>query len=214
VAADEIATRLGVPRARIHVVRLGAPRPPTASSQRREPVVLYVGSLFERRHIPEMIEGFAEAAATDTAARLVVVGEDRSQRGVNPTTLAAGRKIAHRVEWHPYLSDADLTRRYATARVFVFLSSYEGFGMTPLEAMAFGVPAVVLDTPVAREVYGDAACYVSAAPSEIGGVLRRFLRDDGLHADFVRRGRERVRAFSWTDAARAIGAQLEEAARR
>ena len=42
----------------------------------------------------------------------------------------------------------------------MFLSEYEGFGLTPLEAMARGVPAVVLDTAVAREAYGDGAIYV------------------------------------------------------
>ena len=51
-------------------------------------------------------------------------------------------------------------RLYARASVFAFLSEYEGFGLTPLEALAAGVPPVVLDTPVAREVYGDAAVFV------------------------------------------------------
>ena len=50
---------------------------------------------------------------------------------------------------------------YARASVFAFLSEYEGFGLTPLEALAAGVPPVVLDTPVAREVYGPAARYVA-----------------------------------------------------
>jgi glycosyltransferase involved in cell wall biosynthesis len=212
VGAGDIARTLDIPRERIHVVKLGAPRPPMATATGRGPIVLYVGSLFERRHIPDLIDGFAEAAATEARARLVVVGEDRSQGGLNPTTLAARRKIASRVEWLPYLSDDELSRRYATARVFAFLSTYEGFGLTPLEAMAFGVPVVVLDTPIAREVYGEAACYVRADSSEIGGALRRFLTDDALHADFVRRGLERVRAFSWTAAARAVRERLERVA--
>ena len=60
------------------------------------------------------------------------------------------------------------TRRCATstrrASVFAFLSEYEGFGLTPLEALAAGVPPVVLDTPIAREIYGPAARYVQRDP--------------------------------------------------
>ena len=49
------------------------------------------------------------------------------------------------------------------ARAFAFLSEYEGLGLTPLEALAAGVPPVLLDTPVARESCGDAALYVPTA---------------------------------------------------
>ncbi len=62
-------------------------------------------------------------------------------------------------------SDAELDIAYRQARVFVFLSDYEGFAMTPLEALAHGVPSVLLDTPVAREVYGDAARLVPPDPT-------------------------------------------------
>ena len=53
-----------------------------------------------------------------------------------------------------FVDDARLRALYAEASAFAFLSEYEGFGLTPLEALAAGVPPVVLDTPVAREVYG------------------------------------------------------------
>jgi glycosyltransferase involved in cell wall biosynthesis len=51
---------------------------------------------------------------------------------------------------------------YGRASVFAFLSEYEGFGLTPLDALAAGIPIVVLDTEVAREIYGPAAVYVRA----------------------------------------------------
>ena len=56
--------------------------------------------------------------------------------------------------------------------MFVFLSEYEGFGLTPLEALSAGVPIVVNDTPVAREVYGDAAWYVADATDVRGATAR------------------------------------------
>ena len=142
-----------------------------------------------------------------------MVGEDRSRAGLDPTALAARHGIAARVEWQPYVSENELSRRYREARAFAFLSAYEGFGLTPLEAMAFGVPPVVLDTPVAREVYGDAAVFVQSIPVEIAGALADVLTDDTLHSRLVERGLARVREFSWTTAAHAIRDHLERAAR-
>jgi alpha-1,3-rhamnosyl/mannosyltransferase len=49
---------------------------------------------------------------------------------------------------------------YRSACVFAYLSEYEGLGLTPLEALAVGIPPVLLDTPVAHESCGDAALYV------------------------------------------------------
>ncbi len=60
------------------------------------------------------------------------------------------------------MDDATLAQLYRDASVFAFLSEYEGFGLTPLEALVEGVPPVVLDTAVARETCGGAARYVGA----------------------------------------------------
>ena len=60
----------------------------------------------------------------------------------------------------PYVFDAELADLYGRARAFALLSEYEGFGHPPLEALGSGVPPVLLDTDVAREVCGDAALYV------------------------------------------------------
>ena len=66
---------------------------------------------------------------------------------------------------------------YRDARAFAFLSEYEGFGLTPLEAMAAGIPVVVLDTDVSREIYGPAAEYVAQPePGLIAAALERLRR--------------------------------------
>ncbi len=68
---------------------------------------------------------------------------------------------------------------YASARAFAFLSEYEGLGLTPLEALACGVPSVLLDTPIARESCGDAALYVPKGDiPATAAALERLLFDD------------------------------------
>src|SRR5207244_8894235 len=122
----------------------------------REPLVLFAGSIFNRRRLPTLIAAFAAATAARPEARLVIAGADRSYPALDLPGLAAEAGVAGRVEIKSYVTEAELEALYARAAVFVFLSEYEGFGLTPLEALSAGVPIVVLDTPIAREVYGDA----------------------------------------------------------
>ncbi len=89
--------------------------------------------------------------------RLEIVGDNRTSPRIDMDRLIAASGVSDRVHWRSYISDADLATLYATASAFVFLSDYEGFGLTPLEAMAAGIPIVVLDTEVSREIYGPAA---------------------------------------------------------
>jgi len=177
----EIQAHFGVPDRRLRVIPLGVNRfdtmPPPADRDRSTPLVLYAGSIFNRRHIPELIDGFASMARRHPDARLVVVGENRTCPWLDTGPLP-GRSPG-RITLTSYATDADLASLYARARAFAFLSAYEGFGLTPLEALACEVPIVVLDTPVAREVYGDAAIYVARPePALIDAALDRALFDE------------------------------------
>ena len=80
----------------------------------------------------------------------------------------APAEVQARVRFRSYVDEATLAELYRRASVFAFLSEYEGFGLTPLEALARGVPPIVLDTPIAREVYGRAARYVPMDLSDTG----------------------------------------------
>ncbi len=213
-SAGEIVRWLGVPHERVVVAPNGAPPlMAAADSPSRPPLVLYVGSLFNRRRIPELLEGFAASRGAAPEARLVLVGDNRTRPAIDPVERARTLGVADRVSWREYVSDDELTALYAQARVFVFLSDYEGFAMTPFEAIAHGVPPVLLDTPVAREIYGDAARLVAAAPDAIGAALLHLLQDEPARVSLAQAGRRRMKQFSWARTADLIRGALEEAAR-
>jgi glycosyltransferase involved in cell wall biosynthesis len=212
-SAREITHHLGVPRARLLVTPAGAPAGPAEiGTGRTGATVLYVGSLFNRRMIPALIAGFARAAADVPAARLVLVGDNRTKPSIDPRAVAAGLGVRDRVEWRDYVTDAELDALYASARAFAFLSTYEGFAMTPLEAIAHGVPPVLLDTDVAHEVYDDAAIFAQPDTTSIARALTTLLRDDDAHAALVRRGQALLGRYSWSRTAAAIQQALERAA--
>ena len=207
----EAVRHLGLDQSRVDVIYLGTTTlRATAPSQlrtvghdRREPLVLFVGSLFNRRHVPELIEGFAQLSARHDTARLEIVGDNRTTPAIDVDDLIARSGVADRIRARQYVSDAELSALYARASAFAFLSEYEGFGLTPLEAMAAGIPVVVLDTDVSREIYGPAAEYVAQPePGLIAAALERLLADGEERSRLIEAGAAQVGRYSWDECAR------------
>jgi glycosyltransferase involved in cell wall biosynthesis len=216
----EIVRWLHTPADRIVLAPPGVPDEPAGGEpDLREPasrrrVVLFVGSLFNRRRIADLVAGFAAAARRVPDARLVLVGDNRTSPRQDPLAIARGLGVGDRVEWHAWIDDTRLSAYYASARVFAFLSDYEGFGMTPFEAIAHGVPPVVLDTPHSREVYGDGARLVPRDAAAIGDALATLLTDDAAHRALLAAGRRQLARYSWERTASVLMDALKQAARR
>lgn len=200
----EITRLLGIPSSRIAVIYLGASSLHQVGTDEhsRSPLVLYVGSLFNRRHIPELIEGFQRLTTRIPEARLEIVGDNRTKPRIEPNQLIGASGISGTARWRSYIQDADLASLYGGASAFAFLSDYEGFGLTPLEAMAAGIPVVVLDTPVAREIYGPAAIYLERPePGLIADALERLLVRSDERARLIDAGMTQVQRYSWRECA-------------
>jgi glycosyltransferase involved in cell wall biosynthesis len=176
--------------------------------------VLYVGSLLNRRHVPALVRAFRTVADRLPDARLAIVGENRTFPFEDPERVARELGIAGRVDMRAYVPDAELAGLYARAAAFAFLSTYEGFGLTPVEAMAAGVPVVTADTPVAREIYGNAAIYVDPGDTAaVAAALVRVMLDEGERARLLEAGAAVVGGMSWTETARATLDAIEAAGR-
>ncbi|MGE5358986.1 MAG: glycosyltransferase family 4 protein [Bacteroidales bacterium] len=213
----EIVRFTGAQPSRVRVIYPGVSAaeqaaPNARDRQPRPPVVLYVGSIFNRRRVPDLIRAFAAAAGSAPAAMLEIVGDNRTHPREDLSALAASLGVGSRVRVRAYVDDDTLQALYEHASVFAFLSEYEGFGFTPLEALSHGVPAVVLDTPVAREIYDDAAMYVGSG--DIVGTavaLTRLLSDSAARATLLDAGARLLPRYSWTTAARETLGALEAA---
>jgi len=152
--------------------------------------------------IPRVYERIVRAGLPH---RLLVAGVREEDRASLECRLSA-YPWRSRVRVVPFLGvgqEKELAGVYAAASVFLDLSLHEGFGMQVIEAMACRTPVVTSNVSAPAEVAGDAA--VLADPFDVeslASALRRADEDEGLRADLIARGAERVRAFTWDRAAR------------
>jgi glycosyltransferase involved in cell wall biosynthesis len=208
----EIVEHLGVPERQVHVIPQGIDRPPihAPATAREDMRLLFVGSLLNRRHVPELIRAVQQLARTRPEVTLDLVGDDRSFPREDIGALISYLGLEGRVRWHRYVTDEQLRTLYAQARAFAFLSEYEGLGMTPLEALASGVPPILYDTPVARESCGDAAAYVPIGDrTALVAGLERVLFDAGVRRSILVAAPSTLARYEWPRAARETLALLE-----
>lgn len=210
----EIVERFGVPDARVVITPSFLASPAGASATAQEARVLFVGSIFNRRHVPDLIRALGRVARTRPGVSLDIVGDNRTYPHESLEDVIAAEGLQGRIRWHAYVEDAELSHLYERARGFAFLSEYEGLGLTPLEAMAAGVPPLVADIPVAHESCGDAALYVRPADVEAIAVgLDRLLFDEDVRARLLAAAPAALARYDWHRTAQRTLAVLEAAGR-
>lgn len=209
-SADEIARYTGVDRTRIVIAPNGTPAA-EPMPERRPPTVLYVGTLLGRRHVDALLDAFEIVRTAVPAARLELIGHDRAVPPVDPAARIARADGASAMRWRAYVDQPALDAAYAAARVLAFPSTYEGFALTPFEGIAHGAAAVLADTPVAREIYGDGAIYAAPSATGLAAAIVPLLTDDGAWRAVLTRGRDRLSRFSWAASAARVLEALDRA---
>jgi glycosyltransferase involved in cell wall biosynthesis len=208
---SEIQDLLGVPAGHIHVIPPGIARthgrPPGRVRHAR---ILFVGSVFNRRHVPDLVRAVARLARRRPGISLDIVGDNRTYPHEDLDRVITAEAAGGFVRWQRYVDDVRLDELYAEARAFAFLSEYEGLGLTPLEALARGVPPVLLDTPVAHESCLDAALYVQRGDIiQTAQALDRVLFDEDERARIRSASQAALAPYDWPRAARDTLALLE-----
>jgi glycosyltransferase involved in cell wall biosynthesis len=205
-----IVARLGVPESRVVVTPCAADRRPTSGDTDfavlgarlgiDRPYVLALSSGSPHKNLARLLRAFARL--TTDRLQLVIAGHEPT-RGESLRALADELRLGSSVRFTGYLSDHDLSLVRRHARVFVFPSLYEGFGIPVLEAMEAGVPVVASNVASLPEVVGDAGRLVDPrSVDDIAAGLREVVADEGLRQDLVQRGYQQLRRFSWESTAR------------
>jgi glycosyltransferase involved in cell wall biosynthesis len=170
-----------------------------------EPFVLSVSTLHPHKNLERLIRAYASRKRD---WRLIIAG----MRGFSAGALDAlivELGMRDSVELTGWIPREDLLQLYARARAFIYPSTFEGFGMPVLEAMAAGIPVACSDIPPLREVAGEAALFFDPLNEQaISGALERIVADAALRAKLEKAGPERARAFTWERAARETLAAL------
>jgi len=172
------------------------------------PFILYAGAVRPHKNVVRIIEAFSalkselqkeqNKAQQFPDLKLIIIGDDLSSHPRLRRTVVRGC-VQNDVRFLGFVPIDVLRIFYDTAKIFVFPSLYEGFGLPPLEAMAHGTPVVTSNTSSLPEVAGNAALLVNPENVfEIRRGLQRVLLDPALRAQMRQRGYEQAQRFSWT----------------
>ena len=160
--------------------------------------ILAVSSLDPRKNFKNLILSFGKINLKNY--KLVIVGSEN--KVFSNTEIKNLMKKIQNVEFTGYVSDKKLVKLYQEAKIFVYPSLYEGFGIPPLEAMASGTPVISSNVASLPEVCGDAAYYVNPYDvNDIAKGIETVLKDKKLQKELIQKGLERIKLYNWEKSA-------------
>lgn len=166
-----------------------------------QPYILYVGKHHPYKNIGTLLQAYNTHREIYEKFQLVIAGKQDSRWKdlyMTAKTLNSGKYIV----FTDFVPEEELFELYRHARLFVFPSLYEGFGLPPLEAMACGVPVISSNAASLPEVIGDAGVLVDPLNiCELAGAIRDVLTNMELQQSLKRKGIRRAQQFSWEKAA-------------
>lgn len=164
--------------------------------------ILFVGRLESKKNLSRLVEAFAIFSKKHPKYRLILAGK----RGVgfNEILKTVNRlEMIHKVIMPGYISEEEKAALYKHCNLLAFCSLYEGFGFPILEAFHYEKPVLASNVSAMSEVGGKAVLYVDPYDvADIAKGLETLAKNDEYVNGLVKKGRERLKDFSWPKAAK------------
>lgn len=169
-----------------------------------QPYILFVGKLSQRRNIPALLTAFSKLKKEGKIPhKLLLFGPNIlnlaldkiiAKLGIQDSVVQTDGKLKEHQDIIPIYSAADL---------YVFPSSYEGFSITLIEAMACGLPVITVNRGATREIANECALMVDdPTPENLAEAMQKALSSPALMQELRAKGLERARLYRYEDTAR------------
>jgi glycosyltransferase involved in cell wall biosynthesis len=192
---------------------LPGPLPNSLQAQLPRPYALYVGTIQPRKNLLRLAQAYARLVQTAAVEWDLVLAGGMGWRSDEVVAGIDALGLPDRIHRLGYVPEHALPPLLQGARLFCYISLFEGFGLPLLEAQSAGVPVMTANNSSLPEVAGDAAILVDPTDVDaIADAMLRLSRDESLRQELIAKGHANVARFSWHKAARETFAVLLRAA--
>lgn len=195
----------GIPDSKMSVIyEAGEAHPTTLSPYTKLPFktfILYVGQQPDYKNIRRLGDAHQLVLKKHPELGLVLVGRLKADARRNQAYFE--RHEYQNIHFTDYIDDSQRDWLYTKATAYVFPSLMEGFGLPPLEAMAYGTPVISSNTSCMPEVLGDAPLYFDPTDvHDIAAKIEQLIENPKLQQQLRERGKQQVKRYSWEETAK------------
>ncbi len=156
-------------------------------------IIGFIGSMFPRRSIKELIKGFIIAKQKTDNPKLFIVGKNYYREDINQLLRADG------VIWKERLDESEINDFYSSLELFAYISKYEGFGFPPLESLKCGTTPLLLKSSSLKEIFEDTALFIDNPDHRVIGekIMDYFENKQQYDKRIFGKFKEKEKYFSW-----------------
>jgi len=153
----------------------------------------FLGSLFKRRHIKELVKAFKIASKQTKNLKLFIVGKNYYEKKFEENLMDKN------IIWKKRIPESEINAFYSSLDLFTFLSDYEGFGFPPLEALNCSTVPLLLSSSSLKEIYKDIAVFIETPKVKIitNKLLYFFKNQKNIESNIFGIFSKKRRYFSW-----------------